>query len=274
MIYAPRGIGKTFFGLGITYAVASSGQFIKWSAPKPQGVLLLDGEMPGPVLQERLACIALSSSKEATAPFMIVTPDLQEYGMPDLTSEAGRAAIDELLTPDIKLIVVDNISTLSKAKENDADSWLPVQGWALQQRARGRTVLFIHHSGKGGQQRGTSRREDVLDTVIALRRPGDYQPSEGARFEIHFEKARGIYGDDVKAIEAQLTTDQYNRQTWSFTDLEDSMTHRIARLLGDGLKHRDIAEELDISRGTVAFHAKKAKALGLAVIQGGKTDDD
>src|SRR3712207_8616616 len=46
---------------------------------------------------------------------------------------------------------------------------------------RSRAVLFIHHQGKGGTQRGTSRKEDVLDTVIALRRPDDYSPAEGAR---------------------------------------------------------------------------------------------
>ena len=41
-----------------------------------------------------------------------------------------------------------------------------------------------------GRQRGTSRREDALDTVIALRRPDDYSPEHGARFEVHFEKLR------------------------------------------------------------------------------------
>ena len=68
------------------------------------------------------------------------------------------------------------------------------QRWLLSLRRRGVSVLFIHHAGKGGQQRGTSRREDILDTVIALRRPHDYSPKEGARFEVHLEKARGLYG--------------------------------------------------------------------------------
>ena len=59
-------------------------------------------------------------------------------------------------------------------RENEAEGWLPVQDWALGHRRAGRSVLFIHHAGKGGLQRGTSRREDVLDTVIGLRRPTDY----------------------------------------------------------------------------------------------------
>jgi hypothetical protein len=51
------------------------------------------------------------------------------------------------------------------AKENDADSWTPMQNWLLAQRRAGKSVLVIHHSGKSGAQRGTSRREDTLDTA-------------------------------------------------------------------------------------------------------------
>ena len=55
-------------------------------------------------------------------------------------------------------------------RENEADSWGPVQAWCLRQRAAGKSVLLIHHAGKGGGQRGTSRKEDVLDTVMSLKR--------------------------------------------------------------------------------------------------------
>ena len=39
------------------------------------------------------------------------------------------------------------------------------------ERRRGMAVLLIHHAGKSGDQRGTSAREDIMDTVISLRRP-------------------------------------------------------------------------------------------------------
>ena len=110
--------------------------------------------------------------------------------MPNLATPAGQALLDPLLSG-VSLIVIDNISTLASAgHDNDAESWTPVQGWLLKLRRRGLSVLLIHHAGKGGQQRGTSRREDVLDTVIALRHPADYMPTEGARFNVHIEKAR------------------------------------------------------------------------------------
>src|SRR5262249_29732034 len=106
---------------------------------------------------------------------------------------------------DAYLIIVDNLSTLCRGlRENEADSWGPVQEWALRLRAAGKSVLFIHHAGKGGAQRGTSRKEDVLDTVISLRRPLDYDASQGARFEVHFTKSRGFFGDEASPFEAWL----------------------------------------------------------------------
>jgi putative DNA primase/helicase len=42
----------------------------------------------------------------------------------------------------------------------------------------------------------------VLDVVMAMRQPGDYEPQDGARFEIHFEKARGLFSNDAEPIEA------------------------------------------------------------------------
>ena len=61
---------------------------------------------------------------------------------------------------------------------NESDSWDVVQMWALKHNA-GRSSLFVHHAGKTGARFGTSKREDVLDTVIALRRHGDYTPAGG-----------------------------------------------------------------------------------------------
>lgn len=263
MVYAARGIGKTHFALGVAYAVASGGSFLGWQAPCPAGVLYIDGEMPGVVMQERLAGIALSNNKEPSAPFILLTPDLQAGGMPRIDVEEGQQLIESILSEDIKLIVIDNISTLSGAKENEADGWTPIQAWALRQRAIGRSVLFIHHSGKGGQQRGTSRREDVLDTVISLKRPTDYKSDQGAVFEIHFEKARGIYGDDVKPIEATLSTDNEGRSIWLTRTVEAGTYERVVRLLNEGMRQSEIAEELGLHKSNVSRHAKRAMEEGL-----------
>ena len=263
MIHSPRGVGKTHVGIWTAVAVTSGGSFLRWRASKPFGVLYLDGEMPGAVLQERFALAIKSSRTEPIAPLNIITPDLQETGMPDLSTEEGQEAVEPHLA-DVSLVIVDNLSTLCRSgRENEGESWLPMQGWTLRLRSRGYSVISIHHDGKGGQQRGTSRKEDVLDTVIHLKRPGDYRPEEGARFEVHFEKARGIYGDDVKPFETMLVTNPDGIQEWTMKDLEESLTQRIASLLNEGIPQHEIAEMLGVAKGTVSKHKNRAKSQGL-----------
>lgn len=263
MLYAPRGSGKTFLGLGIGYAVASGGTVLRWKAAQPQRVLYVDGEMPLGVLQERLASIVAGAAEQPPGDFFqILAADAFDDGIPNLARSDGQTAIEPLLAG-VSLLVIDNISTLaSGGRDNDSDSWTPVQEWLLKLRRRGLSVLLIHHAGKGGQQRGTSRREDVLDTVIALRRPADYVPSEGARFEVHLEKARGISGSDAEPFEAKLEVFG-SSATWSTKDLADANLSRVVEMTNDGLSIRDIAEETGIPKSTVARLKKKAEADGL-----------
>ena len=167
MVFAPRGVGKTHFGLGVAYAVASGGPYLCWQAKKPRKVLLLDGEMPAVNLQERLASIVQNApmSPPDSDYIRLLASDLCEFGLPDLATEEGQREIEPHLG-DADLIVVDNLSTLARSgKENEADSWGLMQSWALRLRRDGRSVLFVHHAGKGGEQRGTSKREDVMDTI-------------------------------------------------------------------------------------------------------------
>ena len=41
LLYGPRGLGKTFVALGIAWAAASGGSFLKWRASRPWRVLYL-----------------------------------------------------------------------------------------------------------------------------------------------------------------------------------------------------------------------------------------
>lgn len=262
MIHGPRGLGKTHLSVGIAVAVASGGTFLRWKAPAPAGVLLVDGEMPASALQERLARAIEANEADVQAALRIITPDLnRDASMPDLSTPEGQDAVDALVK-DAKLIVLDNLSSLMRGVENDAESWQPLQTWALRHRAQGRSVVFIHHSGKGGAQRGTSRREDVLDTVLGLRRPGDYSQTQGARFEVHIEKGRSIYGPDAAPFEAQLAADSHGTQTWAMRPLEDSQDDRIAELAGLGMKPAEIASDLGIHRATVYRRMNRPKANG------------
>jgi DNA-binding NarL/FixJ family response regulator len=85
---------------------------------------------------------------------------------------------------------------------------------------------------------------------------------DGACFEVHFEKSRGVQGDAVAPFEAKLQSDTHGHQDWSMRTLEDSTYDRVVNLLEDGLSQKDIATELGINKSNVSRHAKRAKAEG------------
>jgi putative DNA primase/helicase len=253
MLYGPRGLGKTHVALGIACAAASGGSFLKWNAASARRVLYVDGEMPAADMQERLRAIGL-----APPALTFLLADMQDLGMPDLGTPEGQGVLERAWgeTPP-ELLVIDNLSSLvSSARDNDADGWSLMQSWLLRLRRKGISVLLVHHAGKGGQQRGTSRREDVLDTVIALRRPSDYEPKDGARFEVHLEKARGLFGPATDPFEARLQPDALGNPVWSWQALTDSEFARAIALFSDGVSASDAAEELGVSRAT-AYRLKK-----------------
>jgi putative DNA primase/helicase len=244
MIHAWRGLGKSQLALAIAYAVSSGGPCVKWRAPKARPVIYVDGELPVITLQERMTHLISGSDLEPPDPnyLQFITPDIMPDGLvPNLARAEGQAMLDNAIQKQkSELVIVDSISTLCNAgRENEAESWLPIQEYALKLRRRGIAILFIHHDGKGGQQRGTSRREDILDTTIHLVRPSDYNGAEGARFEVHFTKTRGLFGDAVTPFEATMTV-RDGRTEWSIKEVDDLHLLRVAELRKDGMSFRDI----------------------------------
>ena len=228
LIHAWRGVGKTYFALGVAYAVASGGEYLKWTADKhpPQGYL------------------------------QIITPDAQALPLPDLATPEGQAALAPRIA-DAELIVVDNLSCLMRTgDENKAEGWNSTAEWALDLKRQGKTVLFVAHDGKNGQRRGSSKVEDILDCVLHLTHEADYDREKGAAFTCAFVKGRHLTGKDAADIEAALEKDS-GKWTWREAALE--MADRIRKLHAEvpGMSQKDIAEELGCSRATVSRALKQ-----------------
>jgi hypothetical protein len=263
MIYSWRGIGKTHTALGIAYAGASGSAFWTWTATRPFKTLLIDGEMPGESLQTRLAEIVNANDKEAAEGFFrIATIDLNEGMMPDLSTLGGQMAIEDSCL-EAELIVLDNLSCLCRSgRENEAESWLSIAEWAMRMRSLGKCIIFIHHAGKDGNQRGTSKREDILDVVIELKRPADYQADQGARFIVTFPKARHLTGNDAQPFEAMLQQID-GKQQWTTKAASESTYDQVVELANLGMSQNEIAKEIGINKSNVCRAWNKAVSEGL-----------
>jgi hypothetical protein len=77
----------------------------------------------------------------------------------------------------------------------------------------------------------------MLDLVMAIRRPADYQPAEGARFEIHFEKACCLFGEAAKPIEARLQVDPPGLARRDWRALHHNDFDRVVELLKARAEH-------------------------------------
>ena len=126
MLYALRGMGKTFVALCMAYAMASGGPALKWRAEKPRRVLYCDGEMPAGALQERLKGIAGGCGRQPPQPdFLRFACDalMPDTGLPNIADPEGPEAIEAALS-DGEVLVLDNLSTLARGlRENEADDW-------------------------------------------------------------------------------------------------------------------------------------------------------
>ena len=91
MIFAPRGVGKTWIALSIAHAIASGSEFLRWRAPGSRRVLYIDGEMPAVTLQERYTTVVAASMIDAPAEnFRLVAADFQPDGLPDLADNDAQ----------------------------------------------------------------------------------------------------------------------------------------------------------------------------------------
>jgi putative DNA primase/helicase len=266
-VYAKRGRGKTWFVASMAYAIATGGEYLGWNASRPHGVLIVDGENDPNEFKNRLLDIhRLSGEGEFPSQLHFMMKQDMELGWDrDLSSEEGRALVEAELEG-VELLILDNLSCLfGKLEENDALSWEPVNTWLLSLKRRGIAVIFVHHSGKNGGQRGSSKKEDSLDFVICLQEP-EHRKQSGAAFKVAFEKNR--VGPEPAPFEAELISEGKEEQEqpvrWEKRPVGklgaaplSKLQQEIARRLNEGQSTAQIVEDLNTTKGTVSKVRKK-----------------
>jgi hypothetical protein len=274
-VYAASGVGKTMFSLNLAYAIASGGNFLKYSAPKPRKVLYIDGEMAYVDIHSRLMQIVNQQGNlDFPENFMIYTPDklipeghTQPIRMPKICQAEGQMFYEMAIERhDIDVIVVDNLSMLATIDFDKAHEVYILNDWFLSLRAKGKTLIVVHHSGKDPETyRGSSRMLDPIDTAISLQTIEESLPDQsddesalGKRFKIVYKKNRSFFGKDAFPYEVTFLNEK-----WSHRNIELSVMDKIISCISAGMNQRDIAKELLISQSTLHRMIQKGRKQGL-----------
>jgi putative DNA primase/helicase len=247
-----RGTGKTWLALSILNAISKGVKFGPWQTETPVPCLYLDGEMTINDMQYRAKQLEMDQGRKE--PFFLYSDAYATnlgLSRANLLDEKWRTEMKAyLLDNNIKLWVGDNIASLSPGmNENAKDEWDPVNEFLLRLRFAGIASILLHHTGKAGSQRGTSAREDNIDTSIILKHPGDYEIEDGCRFTMEFTKNRVVGGDHFLLADQEL---QYQGGLWSFGDAKVNNSQKILDMLGKGFNQTDIANELGVTRQFVS----------------------
>jgi hypothetical protein len=274
LVFAKRGVGKTYFCLSVACAVATGTDLFGWEIPKARRVLYIDGEMDLADLRLRIAGILAGRNAQLEeGKLSILSRDrMMMLGkrLNYLTESTVREAVLNAIPEGTELVVLDNLSCLVGGEENDSQAWDAVQDFILALRFRGIAVVMVHHAAKGGQQRGTSRREDVLDFSIKLESPHDTEEDDpGGRFKVVWSKRRGFSGKDAPSFEARLDVQEDGTVVWTQAEADATQTDRVIEgyweLFNENSKAptvRQLAEYLELTKSYVHRLVKRAKEEG------------
>jgi RecA-family ATPase len=208
MIYGPAGVGKTYFSLACALTVAETGvsRMPGMERKRCARVLYVDAEMPAADVVQRIAKFNQAQKVSVEGRFSILSHARYPDGLPDLGVEdgPGREIIEERVEEfGADVLWLDNKSTLLQSGEaNSEDSITSFTQWLLKFRRANKSVVLVHHAGKGQMdkdgnlrvtQRGSSKLTDNMDSVLRLseitRTNADETPHT-LPIRMHYEKHR------------------------------------------------------------------------------------
>ena len=276
------GIGKTWITLEMLCSIATGEKFLgKYEITNPRPVLYIDGEMPFDSIRDRVTMIMaryIYKYKVSEIPFHFSNPFLFENNF--IPKINDTKVTQTLIKDQIKrisdihsspiFVCFDNLSCLTDYKENDNDDWTSMLDMYTFLKHEGHSICHVHHVGKGGQQRGASRKHDALDTVIHLKRPEEYDASEGAVFNVRFDKHRHFAGEYARSFKCSIKVDDNNKVSWDISDYKDIASEELLTAYCGGLPditYTKLEEEFGISKSTIGRTIKHCVKNGLYKIK-------
>jgi predicted DNA-binding protein (UPF0251 family) len=229
--------------------------------------------MPLSLLQYRIKQLCLDKFTELLS--ILPSEYLWQNGQSlNLNDEADLDRIDELLV-ELKsdgtapeLIIIDNLSSMTAGLDENGNSDMDtLLRWLIKLRCQGYAVLIVHHAGKNGDQRGGSRREDLLDTSIKLTEVNKLfgDNAVGASFNIEFVKTRGLRPVPDK-LKVELTQDEIGGSKWLTEGAEILPAYyETLRIIRDcnPKTQVELAKKIGITPSAVNQQLKTAREKGL-----------
>jgi RecA-family ATPase len=279
MVYAPTGVGKSFFALACAIAIAGGGEAFGWRAPAPRKVLLVDGEMDREDIAQRarlLIAAAPGVDREAAADnlqVMAYQDQAPDTWFPNIAEPAGQDVVAQRARETkAALVILDNFSTLAQVEdENAANAIDPIVELLRRLKREGCAVMLVHHSkksmvGQDGSYRGSSKIGVTFQSIIRLAAPQERRP--GVAFSLTFEKVRDLRTDEHASKQAHLPAPQGGSSEAPRWIVEEDQGPLLERLVAavrsrQYLTQKDIADALEVSTGGLSSLKTRAVAAGL-----------
>jgi hypothetical protein len=246
LLCGPRGVGKSWLALALAHTAARGGTLGIWRARRAHRVVYIDVAGSEAVLHERLTALGPKPPPALT----IVPGDAQDAGLPDLTLESGRTALDQLTT-DADLVVIDGLSTLVRKGRGVGERWSALERWLRALRHRHVAVLLV-------DAKEPKALADIADTVLQLDRPADGVQEGDLRLQAKLLSSR----PDVRTQRFALRLDlRRNGAAWTYVDDVDHRAIIAYRLDSADYSSREIARMLGVSPATAWRLIGRGEAL-------------
>lgn len=250
-IVAWRGLGKTNFALGLAGCFAQGKGLLDFRATRECRVLYVDGELPLFQLRERV-----SSFCDSPNVFLVNPEDITPAESINILSDRHWAKVIQCVEAHkIDVLFLDSLSTVTRMRTNEEDDQIELQSKLNILRNRYHLcVITLHHTGKQGFQRGLSRNDDALDVQMMLQKVAGWEPGDGLKFEMTYEKIRHSAHLD-KNYQVTLKDNAFVK---GMSDTQQE----IEDLLIQGKSLSGVAKELEIHRSKVQRVQRKLVAAG------------
>ena len=266
LLAAPPGVGKSLLSMEIAAACSGGRDAMngQWPVENPVHVLYVDGEMRWEDLKDRSKSFGLKKS-------LLLSKALYDhrnaYPPLNIADDDGiRKPLTSIISnQNIKLVILDNLYSLADMDYSFERAWSPINQWLISLRNHGVAVIIVHHTGKKGDQLGTSSRKFNIDISFMLEKRYLFDDHSGnCAFTIIVDKERR----PVHHVKNKIFG--LSAGKWIIQDLDEGETKkaeksnkRVAGMLVEGVRNKDIAERCNCSPANISQIKGRLRDRGL-----------